>query len=151
MELISVCVCVFQGPSGVKMANSVASYDQLVRQVEDLRKENSHLRRELQDNSHHLSKLENETSDMKVRQLTRTKTHHHLHTSSLCLLSMIRLMKRCTMQAIMLMNVDVAYWEMRDHDGLRVSPIPLPCLTDGLLGCLLPLGLPDADCFPSRG
>ncbi|XP_066503224.1 adenomatous polyposis coli protein 2 [Hoplias malabaricus] len=47
------------------MANSVASYDQLVRQVEDLRKENSHLRRELEDNSHHLSKLENETSDMK--------------------------------------------------------------------------------------
>lgn len=48
------------------MSNSVASYDQLVRQVEDLRKENSHLRRELEDNSHHLSKLENETSDMKV-------------------------------------------------------------------------------------
>uniref|UniRef100_W5LI44 Adenomatous polyposis coli protein 2 n=1 Tax=Astyanax mexicanus TaxID=7994 RepID=W5LI44_ASTMX len=47
------------------MSNSVASYDQLVRQVEDLRKENSHLRRELEDNSHHLSKLENETSDMK--------------------------------------------------------------------------------------
>ncbi|XP_048108477.1 LOW QUALITY PROTEIN: adenomatous polyposis coli protein 2 [Alosa alosa] len=53
------------------MAN--ASYDQLVRQVEDLRKENSHLRRELQDNSHHLSKLENETSDMKevLRQLQK--------------------------------------------------------------------------------
>lgn len=51
------------------MSNSVASYDQLVRQVEDLRKENSHLRRELEDNSHHLSKLENETSDMKVRDL----------------------------------------------------------------------------------
>ncbi|XP_051529205.1 adenomatous polyposis coli protein 2-like [Myxocyprinus asiaticus] len=53
------------------MSYSTASYDQLVRQVEDLRKENSHLRRELQDNSHHLSKLENETSDMKevLRQL----------------------------------------------------------------------------------
>uniref|UniRef100_A0A8C2IF64 APC regulator of WNT signaling pathway 2 n=1 Tax=Cyprinus carpio TaxID=7962 RepID=A0A8C2IF64_CYPCA len=48
------------------MSYPTASYDQLVRQVEDLRKENSHLRRELQDNSHHLSKLENETSDMKV-------------------------------------------------------------------------------------
>uniref|UniRef100_A0A672SGL4 APC regulator of WNT signaling pathway 2 n=1 Tax=Sinocyclocheilus grahami TaxID=75366 RepID=A0A672SGL4_SINGR len=47
------------------MSYPTASYDQLVRQVEDLRKENSHLRRELQDNSHHLSKLENETSDMK--------------------------------------------------------------------------------------
>ncbi|KAM6041494.1 adenomatous polyposis coli protein 2 [Chlamydotis macqueenii] len=47
------------------MSGSVASYDQLVRQVEALRKENSHLRRELEDNSNHLSKLENETSDMK--------------------------------------------------------------------------------------
>ncbi|NXO25621.1 APCL protein, partial [Cisticola juncidis] len=36
------------------------------RQVEALKKENSHLRRELEDNSNHLSKLENETSDMKV-------------------------------------------------------------------------------------
>uniref|UniRef100_A0A3B3RHC3 Adenomatous polyposis coli protein 2 n=1 Tax=Paramormyrops kingsleyae TaxID=1676925 RepID=A0A3B3RHC3_9TELE len=47
------------------MSNSVASYDQLVLQVEALRKENTHLRRELEDNSNHLSKLENETSDMK--------------------------------------------------------------------------------------
>ncbi|NWI12538.1 APCL protein, partial [Crypturellus soui] len=47
------------------MSGSIASYEQLVRQVEALKKENSHLRRELQDNSHHLSKLENETSDMK--------------------------------------------------------------------------------------
>lgn len=45
----------------------MASYDQLAHQVEALRKENSHLRRELEDNSNHLSKLENETSDMKVR------------------------------------------------------------------------------------
>eukprot|EP00075_Anas_platyrhynchos_P038644 XP_027327897.1 adenomatous polyposis coli protein 2 [Anas platyrhynchos] len=49
----------------LKMSGSIASYDQLVRQVEALRKENTHLRRELEDNSHHLSKLENETSDMK--------------------------------------------------------------------------------------
>ncbi|XP_014071512.1 adenomatous polyposis coli protein 2 [Salmo salar] len=47
------------------MANSTASYDQLVYQVEALRQENSHLRRELEDNSNHLSKLENETTDMK--------------------------------------------------------------------------------------
>ncbi|XP_046905451.1 adenomatous polyposis coli protein 2 isoform X1 [Hypomesus transpacificus] len=53
------------------MANSVASYDQLAHQVEALRKENFHLRKELEDNSNHLSKLENETSDMKdiLRQL----------------------------------------------------------------------------------
>lgn len=50
----------------VKMSNAVASYDQLAHQVEALRKENSHLRRELEDNSHHLSKLETETTGMKV-------------------------------------------------------------------------------------
>ncbi|XP_043909932.1 adenomatous polyposis coli protein 2 [Protopterus annectens] len=49
----------------LRMASSVASYDQLVRQVEALKKENTHLRRELEDNSNHLSKLENETLDMK--------------------------------------------------------------------------------------
>ncbi|XP_029001832.1 adenomatous polyposis coli protein 2 isoform X2 [Betta splendens] len=47
------------------MANAMASYDQLAHQVEALRKENSHLRRELEDNSHHLSKLETETFGMK--------------------------------------------------------------------------------------
>uniref|UniRef100_A0A8C5WQ10 Adenomatous polyposis coli N-terminal dimerisation domain-containing protein n=1 Tax=Laticauda laticaudata TaxID=8630 RepID=A0A8C5WQ10_LATLA len=48
------------------MSGSIASYDQLVKQVEALKKENTHLRQELEDNSNHLSKLENETSDMKV-------------------------------------------------------------------------------------
>ena len=56
----------------VNMANAVASYDQLAHQVEALRKENTHLRRELEDNSHHLNKLENETSDMKVSIFYRT-------------------------------------------------------------------------------
>lgn len=50
------------------MASSVAPYEQLVRQVEALKAENSHLRQELQDNSSHLSKLETETSGMKVRR-----------------------------------------------------------------------------------
>ncbi|NWR58971.1 APCL protein, partial [Bucorvus abyssinicus] len=49
------------------MSGSIASYEQLVRQGEALKKENSHLRRELEDNSNHLCKLENETSDMKAR------------------------------------------------------------------------------------
>lgn len=48
------------------MMSSVAPYKQLVRQVEALKAENSHLRRELRDNSSHLSKLETETSGMKV-------------------------------------------------------------------------------------
>uniref|UniRef100_A0A3B3WRQ8 Adenomatous polyposis coli N-terminal dimerisation domain-containing protein n=1 Tax=Poecilia mexicana TaxID=48701 RepID=A0A3B3WRQ8_9TELE len=47
------------------MANAVVSYDHLALQVEVLRKENSHLRRELEDNSHHLCKLETETFGMK--------------------------------------------------------------------------------------
>ncbi|KAM9796278.1 adenomatous polyposis coli protein 2 [Syngnathus typhle] len=48
------------------MANAaVASYDQLAHQVAVLRKENSHLRRELEDNSNHLCKLESETFGMK--------------------------------------------------------------------------------------
>ncbi|XP_037850456.2 adenomatous polyposis coli protein 2 isoform X2 [Chlorocebus sabaeus] len=49
----------------LKMASSVAPYEQLVRQVEALKAENSHLRQELRDNSSHLSKLETETSGMK--------------------------------------------------------------------------------------
>lgn len=48
------------------MTSSVASYEQLVRQVEALKAENNHLRQELRDNSSHLSKLETETSGMKV-------------------------------------------------------------------------------------
>ncbi|XP_075467540.1 adenomatous polyposis coli protein 2 isoform X2 [Ascaphus truei] len=47
------------------LVGSTASYDQLVRQVEDLKKENSHLKRELQDNTSQLSRLEHDTSDMK--------------------------------------------------------------------------------------
>lgn len=50
----------------MNMANAVVSYDHLALQVEVLRKENSHLRRELEDNSHHLCKLETETFGMKV-------------------------------------------------------------------------------------
>ncbi|XP_061886884.1 adenomatous polyposis coli protein isoform X1 [Entelurus aequoreus] len=44
---------------------AAASYDQLLRQVEVLKMENSNLRQELQDNSNHLSKLETEASSMK--------------------------------------------------------------------------------------
>uniref|UniRef100_A0A3Q2Z901 Adenomatous polyposis coli N-terminal dimerisation domain-containing protein n=1 Tax=Hippocampus comes TaxID=109280 RepID=A0A3Q2Z901_HIPCM len=47
------------------MAAAAASYDQLAHQVAALRKENSHLRRELEDNSNHLCKLETETFGMK--------------------------------------------------------------------------------------
>lgn len=52
----------------------MASYDQLLRQVEVLKMENSTLRQELQDNSTHLSKLESEASNMKevLKQLQGT-------------------------------------------------------------------------------
>lgn len=49
------------------MTSAMGSYEQLVRQVEALKAENTHLRQELRDNSSHLSKLETETSGMKVR------------------------------------------------------------------------------------
>lgn len=56
------------------MTSSVAPYEQLVKQVEALKAENSHLRQELRDNSSHLSKLETETSGMKVGWGVRWKT-----------------------------------------------------------------------------
>uniref|UniRef100_A0A672J322 APC regulator of WNT signaling pathway n=1 Tax=Salarias fasciatus TaxID=181472 RepID=A0A672J322_SALFA len=53
---------------------AVASYDQLLRQVEVLKMENSNLRQELQDNSNHLTKLETQASNMKevLKQLQGT-------------------------------------------------------------------------------
>lgn len=47
---------------------AAASYDQLLKQVEALKMENSNLRQELEDNSNHLTKLETEASTMKVLQ-----------------------------------------------------------------------------------
>lgn len=67
---------VLQGQlQGPKMSQAVASYDQLAHQVAALRQENNHLRRELEDNCNHLSKLETETFSMKVHT-----THTHKHT-----------------------------------------------------------------------
>ncbi|XP_029024097.1 adenomatous polyposis coli protein [Betta splendens] len=53
---------------------AAASYDQLLKQVEVLKMENSNLRQELQDNSNHLTKLESEASNMKevLKQLQGT-------------------------------------------------------------------------------
>ncbi|XP_068430841.1 adenomatous polyposis coli protein [Clinocottus analis] len=53
---------------------AAASYDQLLRQVEVLKMENSNLRQELQDNSNHLTHLESEASSMKevLKQLQGT-------------------------------------------------------------------------------
>nr|XP_044990751.1 adenomatous polyposis coli protein 2 isoform X2 [Jaculus jaculus] len=68
MGLLGLLYSAFFGDQALqelKMTSSVASYEQLVRQVEALKAENSHLRQELRDNSSHLSKLETETSGMK--------------------------------------------------------------------------------------
>ncbi|XP_074021620.1 adenomatous polyposis coli protein-like [Numenius arquata] len=53
---------------------AAASYDQLLKQVEALKMENSNLRQELEDNSNHLTKLETEASNMKevLKQLQRS-------------------------------------------------------------------------------
>ncbi|GFO31864.1 adenomatous polyposis coli protein [Plakobranchus ocellatus] len=42
-----------------------SSYDELLKQVASLKTENCNLRKELKDNSSHLTKLENEASNMK--------------------------------------------------------------------------------------
>nr|XP_060617880.1 adenomatous polyposis coli protein isoform X1 [Anolis sagrei ordinatus]XP_060617881.1 adenomatous polyposis coli protein isoform X1 [Anolis sagrei ordinatus] len=44
---------------------AAVSYDQLLKQVEALKMENTNLRQELEDNSNHLTKLETEASNMK--------------------------------------------------------------------------------------
>ncbi|KAK3549829.1 hypothetical protein QTP86_015303, partial [Hemibagrus guttatus] len=49
----------------VQSKMAAASYDQLLKQVEALKMENSNLRQELEDNSNHLTKLETEASNMK--------------------------------------------------------------------------------------
>ncbi|KAK5851477.1 hypothetical protein PBY51_023025 [Eleginops maclovinus] len=53
---------------------AAASYDQLLRQVEVLKMENTTLRQELQDNSNHLTLLESEAENMKevLKQLQGT-------------------------------------------------------------------------------
>ncbi|XP_012585374.1 PREDICTED: adenomatous polyposis coli protein 2 isoform X2 [Condylura cristata] len=68
LGLLSLLHSAFFGDQALqelKMMSSVAPYEQLARQVEALKAENSHLRQELRDNSSHLSKLETETCGMK--------------------------------------------------------------------------------------
>ncbi|ERE72437.1 adenomatous polyposis coli protein 2 [Cricetulus griseus] len=68
LGLLSLLHSAFFGDQALqelKMTSSMASYEQLVRQVEALKAENTNLRQELRDNSSHLSKLETETSGMK--------------------------------------------------------------------------------------
>lgn len=59
---------------------AAASYDQLLKQVEALKMENTNLRQELEDNSNHLTKLETEASNMKVilNFIFYFKPHHFM-------------------------------------------------------------------------
>ncbi|XP_021237224.1 adenomatous polyposis coli protein isoform X6 [Numida meleagris] len=56
---------------------AAASYDQLLKQVEALKMENSNLRQELEDNSNHLTKLETEASNMKHEVMGETGDFHY--------------------------------------------------------------------------
>ncbi|XP_042678738.1 adenomatous polyposis coli protein isoform X5 [Centrocercus urophasianus] len=56
---------------------AAASYDQLLKQVEALKMENSNLRQELEDNSNHLTKLETEASNMKHEDMGETEDFHY--------------------------------------------------------------------------
>ncbi|XP_018613964.2 adenomatous polyposis coli protein-like isoform X2 [Scleropages formosus] len=62
---------------------ATASYDQLLKQVEALKMENSNLRQELEDNSNHLTKLETEALNMKevLKQLQGSIEEESLGTS----------------------------------------------------------------------
>lgn len=64
---------------------AAASYDQLLRQVEVLKMENSNLRQELQDNSNHLTKLETEASNMKVGRCSQNYSYTQKRLNRSCL------------------------------------------------------------------
>lgn len=71
----SLCLLAAPQVSRGSCSMAAASYDQLLRQVEVLKMENSNLRQELQDNSNHLTKLETEASNMKVGADTPRTSH----------------------------------------------------------------------------
>ncbi|KAI1883168.1 hypothetical protein AGOR_G00242440 [Albula goreensis] len=104
------------------MSSSGASYDQLAQQVEDLRKENTHLRRELEDNSTHLYKLENETSHMKegLKQL-QTKLEQEAR-------SLASSGKTDALDQLRELHMDLThYYELKyQPHNLRAGPDALP-------------------------
>ncbi|XP_040895956.1 adenomatous polyposis coli protein 2 [Toxotes jaculatrix] len=105
------------------MANAVASYDQLAHQVEALRKENSHLRRELEDNSNHLSKLETETSGMKeVLKQLQSKLEQEAGTLA------------SSGRSDVLHQLKELHMDLTNYYELKHQPHNLRLLTDGLGG-----------------
>ncbi|KAE8282641.1 Adenomatous polyposis protein [Larimichthys crocea] len=94
---------------------AAASYDQLLRQVEVLKMENSNLRQELQDNSNHLTKLETEASNMKevLKQLQGTIEEDSGEASG----SQLELIER-----LKEMSLDSAGFKPRSRPPLPPSP-----------------------------
>ncbi|XP_041790694.1 adenomatous polyposis coli protein 2 [Chelmon rostratus] len=130
------------------MANTVASYDQLAHQVEALRKENSHLRRELEDNSNHLSKLETETFGMKeVLKQLQSKLEQEAGTLA------------SSGRSDVLHQLKELHMDLTNYYELKHQPHNLRLLTDSLGGAGLPgvggaelddrLALPPSSCSSS--
>ncbi|XP_061594834.1 adenomatous polyposis coli protein 2 [Cololabis saira] len=108
----------------------MASYDQLALQVEVLRKENSHLRRELEDNSNHLSKLETETFGMKeVLKQLQSKLEQEAGTLA------------SSGRSDVLHQLKELHMDLTNYYELKHQPHNLRLLTGGLGGPGLP-GLP---------
>uniref|UniRef100_A0A3P8RMZ5 APC regulator of WNT signaling pathway 2 n=1 Tax=Amphiprion percula TaxID=161767 RepID=A0A3P8RMZ5_AMPPE len=108
------------------MANAVASYDQLAHQVEALRKENSHLRRELEDNSNHLSKLETETFGMKeVLKQLQSKLEQEAGTLA------------SSGRSDVLHQLKELHMDLTNYYELKHQPHNLRLLTGGLGGAAL--------------
>ncbi|KAF3690529.1 Adenomatous polyposis protein [Channa argus] len=127
----------------VNMANAVASYDQLAHQVEVLRKENSHLRRELEDNSNHLSKLETETFGMKeVLKQLQSKLDQEAGTLA------------SSGRSDVLHQLKELHMDLTNYYELKHQPHNLRLLLDSSVGSGVPemedrLALPPSSCSSS--
>ncbi|KAK2908264.1 hypothetical protein Q8A73_009337 [Channa argus] len=125
------------------MANAVASYDQLAHQVEVLRKENSHLRRELEDNSNHLSKLETETFGMKeVLKQLQSKLDQEAGTLA------------SSGRSDVLHQLKELHMDLTNYYELKHQPHNLRLLLDSSVGSGVPemedrLALPPSSCSSS--
>ncbi|XP_056258946.1 adenomatous polyposis coli protein isoform X2 [Seriola aureovittata] len=128
---------------------AAASYDQLLRQVEVLKMENSNLRQELQDNSNHLTKLETEASNMKevLKQLQGTIEEESGEASG----SQLELIER-----LKEMSLDSAGLKCRSRPPLPPSSSPSSTSSGsgapgGAAGGSGAPGPPTTTAFPRRG
>ncbi|XP_062280922.1 adenomatous polyposis coli protein 2 [Scomber scombrus] len=118
----------------------MASYDQLAHQVEALRKENSHLRRELEDNSQHLCKLETETTGMKeVLKQLQSKLEQEAGTLA------------SSGRSDVLHQLKELHMDLTNYYELKHQPHNLRLLPDALGGAELDdrLALPPSSCSSS--